>query len=133
MKRNNWGRIVNISSVSAKQPIDNLILSNGVRMSIHGWSKTLSNQVAPDNILINNVCPGFTHTERVDGLIKYQAESAKSSEKEVIDSIANNIPAKRVGKAEELAALVAFLSSERASYITGQSIAVDGGVSSLPI
>ena len=133
MKRNSWGRIVNISSVSAKQPIDNLILSNGVRMSIHGWSKTLSNQVAPDNILINNVCPGFTHTERVDGLIKYQAESAKSSEKEVIDSIANNIPAKRVGKAEELAALVAFLSSERASYITGQSIAVDGGVSSLPI
>ena len=133
MKKNNWGRIVNISSVSAKQPIDNLILSNGVRMSIHGWSKTLSNQVASDNILINNVCPGFTYTERVDGLIKHQAQSTKSSEKEVIDAIANNIPAKRVGKAEELAALVAFLSSERASYITGQSIAVDGGVSSLPI
>ena len=63
MKKNKWGRIINISSVSAKQPIDNLMLSNGVRMSIHGWAKTLSNQVASENILINNVCPGFTHTE----------------------------------------------------------------------
>ena len=63
MIKKRWGRIINISSVSAKQPIDNLMLSNGVRMSIHGWAKTLSNQVASENILINNVCPGFTHTE----------------------------------------------------------------------
>ncbi|HIA35452.1 MAG TPA: SDR family oxidoreductase [Flavobacteriales bacterium] len=133
MKKNQWGRITNISSISAKQPIDNLILSNGVRMSVHGWSKTLSNQLAEHNILINNVCPGFTHTERVDGLIKYQAEASKKTEEEIVDSIASNIPAKRVGKAEELAALVAFLSSEKSSYITGQSIAVDGGVSGLPI
>ena len=133
MKEIKWGRIINISSVSAKQPIDNLMLSNGVRMSIHGWAKTLSNQVASDNILINNVCPGFTHTERVDGLIKAQLKNSNSSREDIIESIASDIPAKRVGQAEELAALVTFLSSEKASYITGQSIAVDGGISSLPI
>ena len=133
MKRNKWGRIVNISSVSAKQPIDNLILSNGIRMSVHGWAKTLSNELASDNILINNVCPGFTKTERVDDLVANQAKDMDMTEEEIVEAIANNIPAKRVGKPEELASLVTFLSSERSSYITGQSIAVDGGVSSLPI
>jgi len=133
MKKNKWGRIINISSVSAKQPIDNLMLSNGVRMSIHGWAKTLSNQVASENILINNVCPGFTHTERVDGLIRAQVENSDSSHEDIIETIARDIPVKRIGQANELAALVAFLSSEKASYITGQSIAVDGGISSLPI
>ena len=111
MRDKKWGRIINISSVSAKQPIDNLMLSNGVRMSIHGWAKTLSNQVASDNILINNVCPGFTHTERVDGLIKEQLKNSNSSREDIIESIASDIPAKRVGQAEELAALVTFLSS----------------------
>ena len=133
MKRNKCGRIVNISSVSAKQPIDNLILSNGVRMSVHGWAKTLSNELASDNILINNVCPGFTKTERVDDLVANQAKDMDIAEEKIVEAIANNIPAKRVGKPEELASLVTFLSSERSSYITGQSIAVDGGVSSLPI
>ena len=83
--------------------------------------------------MINNVCPGFTKTERVDGLVANQAKELDMAEDKIIESIANNIPAKRVGKPEELASLVAFLSSERSSYITGQSIAVDGGVSSLPI
>ena len=133
MKRNRWGRIINISSVSAKQPIDNLILSNGIRMSVHGWAKTLSNQVASENILINNVCPGFTKTERVDGLVSTQAKDLNISEDQVVDTISSNIPAKRVGKPQELADLVTFLASEKSSYITGQSIAVDGGVSSLPI
>ena len=133
MKGNKWGRIINISSVSAKQPIDNLILSNGIRMSVHGWAKTLSNQVASENILINNVCPGFTKTERVDGLVSTQAKDLNISEDQVVDTISSNIPAKRVGKPEELADLVTFLASEKSSYITGQSIAVDGGVSSLPI
>ena len=133
MKRNKWGRIINISSVSAKQPIDNLILSNGVRMSVHGWAKTLSNQVASENILINNVCPGFTKTERVEGLVSLQAKDLDISEDQVIDTISSNIPIKRVGRPEELADLVTFLASEKSSYITGQSIAVDGGVSSLPI
>ena len=133
MKRNRWGRIVNISSVSAKQPIDNLILSNGIRMSVHGWAKTLSNELASENILINNVCPGFTKTERVDDLVANQAKELDMTKEKIVESIASNIPAKRVGNPEELASLVAFLSSERSSYITGQSIAVDGGVSSLPI
>ena len=133
MRENNWGRIINISSVSAKQPIDNLILSNGVRMSVHGWAKTLSNQIASDNILINNVCPGFTRTERVEDLVSMQAKDLNISEDQVVETISSNIPAKRVGKPEELADLVTFLASEQSSYITGQSIAVDGGVSSLPI
>ena len=133
MRRNKWGRIINISSVSAKQPIDNLILSNGVRMSVHGWAKTLSNQIASDNILINNVCPGFTRTERVEDLVSMQAKDLNISEDQVVETISSNIPAKRVGKPEELADLVTFLASEKSSYITGQSIAVDGGVSSLPI
>ena len=102
-------------------------------MSVHGWAKTLSNELASDNILINNVCPGFTKTERVDDLVANQAKDMDMAEEEIVEAIANNIPAKRVGKPEELASLVTFLSSERSSYITGQSIAVDGGVSSLPI
>ena len=109
------------------------MLSNGVRMSVHGWAKTLSNQIASDNILINNVCPGFTKTERVEGLVSMQAKELNVSEEQVVDTISSNIPAKRVGKPEELADLVTFLASEKSSYITGQSIAVDGGVSSLPI
>ena len=133
MKRNKWGRIINISSVSAKQPIDNLILSNGIRMSVHGWAKTLSNQIASENILINNVCPGFTKTERVQDLVSTQAKDLNVSEDQVMNTISNGIPAKRVGKPQELADLVTFLASEKSSYITGQSIAVDGGVSSLPI
>ena len=133
MKRNKWGRIINISSVSAKQPIDNLILSNGIRMSVHGWAKTLSNQIASENILINNVCPGFTKTERVQALVSKQAKDLDVSEDQVVNTISSSIPAKRVGKPEELADLVTFLASEKSSYITGQSIAVDGGVSSLPI
>ena len=83
--------------------------------------------------MINNVCPGFTHTERVDSLIKAQVENSNTSQEDIMESIASDIPAKRVGQANELAALVVFLSSEKASYITGQSIAVDGGISSLPI
>ena len=133
MKRNKWGRIINISSVSAKQPIDNLILSNGIRMSVHGWAKTLSNQIASENILINNVCPGFTKTERVQDLVSTQAKDLNVSEDQVMNTISSGIPAKRVGKPQELADLVTFLASEKSSYITGQSIAVDGGVSSLPI
>ena len=102
-------------------------------MSVHGWAKTLSNELASENILINNVCPGFTKTERVDDLVANQAKELDMTKEKIVESIASNIPAKRVGNPEELASLVAFLSSERSSYITGQSIAVDGGVSSLPI
>ena len=87
MKRNKWGRIVNISSVSAKQPIDNLILSNGIRMSVHGWAKTLSNELASDNILINNVCPGFTKTERVDDLVANQAKDMDMAEERLGERI----------------------------------------------
>jgi len=112
MKTAAWGRFLTITSVSVKQPLDNLILSNSVRASVTGLVKSLSNEYARYGVLVNNVCPGFTATERLKALP---------------DTWSSQVPLGRAGKPEELAALVAFLASERAAYITGQSIAVDGG------
>ncbi|MFQ5603034.1 MAG: SDR family oxidoreductase [bacterium] len=127
MKKQRWGRIINVTSVSVKQPIDELLLSNSLRLSVIGWAKTLSNQVAKDGILINNVCPGWTRTERVAELIQALAASQGKTPEEIDHSITSNIPIARMGKPEELANLVVFLASERASYLTGTSIQVDGG------
>ncbi len=127
MKTQKWGRIINITSVSVKQPIDELLLSNSVRLSILGWAKTLSNQVAKDGILINNVCPGWTRTGRVQELIQSRAELQGKTPDAIDRIITSGIPIGRMGKPEELANLVVFLASERASYLTGTSIQVDGG------
>jgi 3-oxoacyl-[acyl-carrier protein] reductase len=114
-----WGRIVFITSVSVKQPIDSLILSNTARAGLTGFAKTLSAQVADRGITINLVLPGIHDTERVKELHADLADPAL---------IAKDIPMKRLGQPEELAAVIAFLASERASYMTGQSIVVDGGL-----
>jgi 3-oxoacyl-[acyl-carrier protein] reductase len=127
MQRNRWGRIINITSISVKQPIDGLMLSNSVRAGVIGFAKTLSNELAPYNILVNNVCPGYTRTERVEELSASMAERNGVSKAQVITDWERNIPLGRLGQPEEFAALVAFLASERASYITGTSIPVDGG------
>jgi len=118
MKQKKWGRIIAITSQAVKQPVNNLVLSNSVRASVAGLIKTLSNELGPDNITVNNVMPGYTETERLKKLIKNDPSftSAKSE-----------IPLGRFGKPEEFAAAVAFLASERASFITGVSLAVDGG------
>jgi 3-oxoacyl-[acyl-carrier protein] reductase len=118
MKQNGWGRIISITSMAVKQPVNNLVLSNAVRASVVGLIKTLSNELASYNITVNNVMPGYTETDRLKELIE-KDPSFSSAKKE--------IPMGRFGKPEEFAAAVTFLASERASYITGVSLAVDGG------
>lgn len=127
MKKQKWGRIINITSVSAKQPIDDLLLSNSFRLAVLGWAKTVANQVADKGILINSVCPGWTRTDRVQELLQARAQKEGSNPEEIERRITSAIPVGRMGRPEELANLVVFLASERASYISGTSIQVDGG------
>jgi len=127
MKKQKWGRIINMTSVSAKQPIDNLILSNTSRAGVLGFSKSLSNQLAPFGITVNSVCPGYTRTERVDELARSFEESGKGKVKDFYSNIEKAIPEGRLGTPEELAQAVAFLASEGAGYITGIALQVDGG------
>jgi 3-oxoacyl-[acyl-carrier protein] reductase len=127
MQAQKYGRIVNLTSVAVKQPILGLILSNALRTGLVGLSKTLSSIYGPDNILINNVCPGYTLTERVRGLSEVAAKRQNTTPEAVIRGWEKEIPLGRLGRPEELADLVVFLASERASYITGATIQVDGG------
>lgn len=127
MRARQWGRIINITSVSVKQPIDNLLLSNVYRPGVIGLAKTLSAQVAADGITINNVAPGYTRTDRVLELAQARAAAQGQTMEKVLADTTASYPMKRMGEPEELAALVAFLASERASYITGTTIQVDGG------
>ena len=127
MLQRKWGRIINITSVSVKQPIDGLLLSNTVRAGLTGWAKTVSNEVAAQGVTVNNVAPGYTLTERQDELAKVRGQAAGKSKQEIIESWALQAPIRRMAQPEEIAAAVAFLASERASYITGVTLAVDGG------
>ena len=127
MRKQRWGRIINIASTTVKQPIDQLLLSNSLRLAVVGWAKTLSNQVAEEGITINNACPGWTTTERVKDLMQARAATNNSSAEDELQAVANTIPMKRLATPEEFADLVVFLASERARYITGTSIQVDGG------
>lgn len=127
MREQSWGRIINITSVSVKQPIDNLILSNSLRAGVVGMARTLANQLAGDGITVNNVLPGYILTERVKELAQTQAKAQGKSPDEVLNGFAEPVPVGRIGKPEELAAVVAFLASEQASYVNGTSILVDGG------
>lgn len=127
MKEAGWGRIINVTSVAVKQPIDGLILSNAVRAAVTGFAKTLANEVASAGITVNNVMPGYMRTERLDGLAKNIAEIQGITVEEAFANWESQSPMKRIGDPSEFAALVAFLASDRASYITGTSIPVDGG------
>lgn len=127
MMEKRWGRIVNMTSVSVKQPIEGLILSNTMRIGVVGLAKTLSIELAPYNITVNNVCPAYTMTDRVRKLAADIAEKEGTTPAEVIRRWESQIALGRLGKPEEVAALVAFLASERAAFITGDSIQIDGG------
>ena len=127
MRAARWGRIINVTSISVKQPIEGLLLSNTVRAGLTGWAKTLSNEVAADNVTVNNVAPGYTLTERQDELATARAGTSGKTKAEMLEMWAAQIPMRRLAAAEEIAAAVAFLASERASYITGVTLQVDGG------
>ncbi|MDX1702242.1 MAG: SDR family oxidoreductase, partial [Melioribacteraceae bacterium] len=127
MKKNKWGRIINITSISVKQPIDNLLLSNAFRSGVTAFSKTLSNQVGEFGITINNVAPGLTLTGRLKELAAIRAKEAKVSVEQMLREMAQNIPLKRIGSPSEIASAVVYLSSEIGGYINGQTIVVDGG------
>ena len=127
MKKNAWGRIINISSVSVKTPVNGLFLSNSLRMGVLGWAKALSDELAPHGVTVNTVCPGYTRTERGEAILETQSNSSGLKKEEIEKSIAENIPMKRVGEAEDLAGLITFLASEKADYMTGLAIQVDGG------
>jgi 3-oxoacyl-[acyl-carrier protein] reductase len=127
MKERRWGRILNITSIAVKQPVENLMLSNSVRAAVTGFARTLANEVAPFGITVNNILPGFTRTERVEELAASAAAREGTTAEAVRARWEAEIPMRRLGEPREFAALAAFLVSERASYITGSSIAVDGG------
>ncbi len=118
MKQQRWGRIIAITSQAVKQPVNNLVLSNSVRASVAGLMKTLSNEFGIHNITVNNVMPGYTETDRLKKLLEKNSSFANAK---------NEIPLGRFGTPEEFAAAVTLLASERAGYITGVSLAVDGG------
>jgi 3-oxoacyl-[acyl-carrier protein] reductase len=127
MRERKWGRIINVTSIAVKQPSDNLILSNSVRAAVTGFARTLATEAAADGVTVNNVMPGFTRTDRLTELAQKRAEIGGVKPEDIWASWHREIPMGRVGEPGELAALVAFLASEQASYITAQSIAVDGG------
>jgi 3-oxoacyl-[acyl-carrier protein] reductase len=127
MQQAQWGRIINITSISVKEPIDNLVLSNSIRAAVHGLAKTLANQVGKDNITVNNVMPGYTLTDRVTQLAAARAKQGGQSIAEVVAAMGTPMPLGRVARPDEFGAVVAFLASEKAAYITGTSIPVDGG------
>ena len=127
MRHRKWGRIINITSVAAKQPIDGLLLSNTVRAGLTGWAKSVANEVAVDNVTVNNVAPGYTLTERQDQHAEARAQAQGKTKVDVIDQWASQTPMKRLAEPREIGWAVAFLASERASYITGVTLPVDGG------
>jgi 3-oxoacyl-[acyl-carrier protein] reductase len=127
MRERRWGRIITVTSIAVKQPVENLILSNSIRAAVTGFARTLANEVAPFGVTVNNVMPGYTLTERLDELAEHQARARGSAPRDIHAEWEAEIPMARLGRPAEFAAAVAFLASEGASYITAQSIAVDGG------
>jgi 3-oxoacyl-[acyl-carrier protein] reductase len=127
MRERGWGRIINITSISVKQPIDGLLLSNTVRAGLTGWAKSVSTELAPEGVTINNVAPGYTLTERQNYLAEVRSQKAGVSKEDIIGTWEKQIPMRRLAAPEEIASAVAFLASERAAYITGITLQVDGG------
>jgi 3-oxoacyl-[acyl-carrier protein] reductase len=127
MKERRWGRILNVTSITVKQPVEGLILSNSVRAAVTGFAKTLSNEAAPFGVTVNCIIPGYTRTERLVDLAAANARRSGETIEAIYDRWAKEVPMGRLGEPQELAAMAALLCSEKASYVTGQSVAVDGG------
>lgn len=127
MKEQKWGRIINIESVSVKQPVKNLLLSNAIRPGVIGLTKTVSDNVAKYGVTMNSVAPNAIHTDRIDQILKNNMKLNGTTYDEEYAEYVRETPAGRMGKPEEVAAMVCFLASERAGFITGSTIAVDGG------
>ena len=128
MQRRRWGRIITITSITTKQPVTDLVLSNAVRAAVVGLVKSLANEFGKDGILVNNVGPGFTATDRLKELARARSSASGKSEQEIFDGWAADAPLKRLGEPREVAGTIVWLPSEAASYITGQTLLVDGGM-----
>ena len=128
MKKNNWGRIINMTSVSVKEPLAYLALSNTIRSAVTSWGKTLSIESGKNNITVNNILTGFFNTKRLNQLNSEKAKKFNIKIEDVFDKMSEMVPLKRIGEPEEFGYLVAFLSSEFANYINGANIPIDGGL-----
>jgi 3-oxoacyl-[acyl-carrier protein] reductase len=128
MQKKQWGRIITLTSITTKQPVTDLVLSNAVRAAVVGLVKSLANEFGKDGILVNNVGPGFTATDRLKELAGARAAATGKKEQEIFDAWAADAPVKRLGEPREVADTIVWLASERASYITGQTVLVDGGM-----
>jgi len=127
MKKQKWGRIINIISTSVKVPLDNLGVSNTIRGAVGNWSKTMANELGQFGITVNNLLPGATATERLTGIIENKAKKANVSKSEIEKEMLSEIPAGRFGSPDELGAAACFLASDLAAYINGTNLVVDGG------
>jgi 3-oxoacyl-[acyl-carrier protein] reductase len=127
LRRSGSGRIINVTSVAVKQPIDGLMLSNATRLGVIGWAKTLSRELAPQGITVNNICPGNIATERLISLIEERAKRQKQTLEEAIALDESRVPMGFLGEPDDVAALAVFFASEKARYITGTTVQVDGG------
>jgi 3-oxoacyl-[acyl-carrier protein] reductase len=128
MQKKKWGRIITITSITTKQPVVDLVYSNAVRAAVVGLVKSLANEFGKDGILVNNVGPGFTATDRLKELAHSRAAALGKTEKEIFADWAADTALQRLGEPHELADAIVWLASDRASYITGQTILVDGGL-----
>ena len=128
MQAKGWGRIINVASVSVQEPLNYLALSNTIRAAVVNWAKSLSIDVAKEGITVNNILTGYFDTERIAQLNSKKAETLGISKDEVRKAMENNVPAKRIGRPEEYGFLVTFLASDKAAYINGCNIPIDGGL-----
>ena len=128
MQKKKWGRIITITSITTRQPVTDLVLSNAVRTAVVGLVKSLANEFGKDGILVNNVGPGFTATDRLKELAKARAAASGKTEQEMFVAWAADAPVKRLGEPREVAETIVWLASESASYVTGQTVLVDGGM-----
>ena len=128
MVKKGWGRIINIASVSAKEPLSYLVLSNTIRAAVITWGKSLSKDVAADGITVNSILTGYFDTERIEQLNNAKAKSLNIPKSKVLSEMLKKVPVNRLGNPKEYAYLVAFLSSDNAAYINGTAIPIDGGL-----